>query len=197
MRCSPLLTMKDMTMARIYTRDGDEGSSGLANGERRDKTDLRFAVIGSIDEANAQLGLLLCEDLDSNAQAHLGAIQHQLFDLGSDIACPDDLEKIPRLGPEHVQDIERIIDAYQNEMDPLSQFIIPGGTRAASLCHVIRCIIRRAEREAWALHAEEPINVYALHYLNRLSDLFFVCARRSNDNGSDDVYWQANVMLDS
>lgn len=181
---------------RIYTKGGDNGKTHLANGERRSKSDLRFAVCGAIDEANAQLGLLLCEKLEATLNTHCAAIQHQLFDIGSDIACPLESDvQIPRITEAHVHHLEQVMDEFQTELEPLEQFIIPGGNKAASLCHVIRCIIRRAERDAWALHNDETINIHSLHYLNRLSDFFFVCARRANDNGMNDVYWQAKVMI--
>ncbi len=181
---------------KIYTKGGDKGQSHLANGERRDKQDLHFAVCGAIDEANASLGLLLCEDLDESVREHIEGLQHQLFDLGSDITCPLSSDrKIPRITADHATHIEHAIDAFQNELPPLEQFIIPGGNKAAAFCHQARCQIRRAEREAWKLHAEEACNEHALQFLNRLSDYLFVCARRCNNNGQDDVYWQANVML--
>ncbi len=181
---------------KIYTKGGDKGKSHLANGERRPKSDLHFAVCGSIDEANTSLGLLLCEALEPKLHTCFTALQHQLFDVGSDITCPIESDvQIPRITAQHVMLLEQHIDAFQKELTPLEQFILPGGNRAAALCHAARTQIRRAEREAWILHASEAINIHALQFLNRLSDFFFVCARRANINGSDDVYWQPGVML--
>lgn len=179
---------------RIYTRTGDDGSSGLSNGERRAKDDRRFAAIGSVDETNAAVGVarlhaIAYPDLD----LMLGAIQNDLFDLGADLATPESDEP-PAFEPlrilaGQVDRLEREIDYLNRGLAPLTSFVLPGGTPAAAHLHVARTVCRRAERDAVALAAAERINADAVRYLNRLSDFLFVASRWANDLGGRDVLW--------
>lgn len=181
---------------RIYTRTGDDGSSGLSNGERRPKDDPRFEAIGSVDETNAAIGVARLHiseypDLD----LMLGAIQNDLFDLGADLATPESDEP-PAFEPlrilaVQVERLEKEIDYLNRGLAPLTTFVLPGGSAAAAHLHVARTICRRAERDAVALthKAGEKVNPEAVRYLNRLSDFLFVASRWANDLGGRDVLW--------
>lgn len=179
---------------RIYTRTGDDGSSGLGNGERRAKDDPRFAAIGSVDETNAAVGVARLHvvsypDLD----LMLGAIQNDLFDLGADLATPE-TEEPPAYEPlrilaSQVERVEKEIDYLNRGLAPLTSFVLPGGTPAAAHLHVARTVCRRAERDAVSLASVERINPDAVRYLNRLSDFLFVASRWANDLGGRDVLW--------
>jgi cob(I)alamin adenosyltransferase len=176
---------------RIYTRTGDQGTAALGNGERRKKSDLRFAAIGEIDEANAAIGLARLHthgDLDRT----LARVQNDLFDLGADLAVPEGGEKGKsrlRVAEAQVIRIEEEIDRYNAELAPLTSFVLPGGTPLAAALHVARTVTRRAERAIAALNDHEPLNPAATAYINRLSDLLFVAARFANDGGAADVLW--------
>lgn len=182
---------------KIYTRTGDDGSTGLGNGERRAKYDLRVAAYGSIDETNAALGvalLYLNSKTDDLCDA-IAAIQNDLFDLGSDLAVPDDCDKKSReklrITAAQVKKLETEIDRLNKQLAPLRSFILPGGSPASAHLHLARTICRRAEREMVELAADknETVNVEALRYINRLSDFLFVAARIANQNGKNDVLW--------
>ncbi len=174
---------------RIYTRTGDDGTTGLADGSRRAKNDLRLISIGSVDEANAALGMarLYAGDMDSL----LAQIQNDLFDLGADLATPsDDVKWTPlRIKAHQVTALETALDVYNDDLSPLTSFILPAGTGLSATLHVARTIVRRAERDAVALAQAEAINPDVVKYLNRLSDLLFVLARHANDQGRADVLW--------
>lgn len=176
---------------KIYTRTGDEGTAALGNGERRRKSDLRFAAIGEIDEANAAIGLARLHahaDLDRT----LARVQNDLFDLGADLAVPEGGEKGKsrlRMADAQVSRLEGEIDRYNAELAPLTSFVLPGGSAAAAALHLARTVVRRAERAVVALAAHEPVNPATTAYVNRLSDLLFVAARFSNDRGAADVLW--------
>jgi cob(I)alamin adenosyltransferase len=178
---------------RIYTRTGDDGTSALATGERRPKSDLRFAAIGTIDEVNANVGVarLHREALGVDLDAMLARIQNDLFDLGADLATPEKAGARERLRivAAQVERLEREIDVLNANLRPLTSFVLPGGTPAAATLHLCRTVARRAERLMVDLTAREPVNPEAVHYVNRLSDFFFVAARVMNDNGSSDVLW--------
>jgi cob(I)alamin adenosyltransferase len=174
---------------RIYTRTGDDGTSGLVDGSRRPKHDLRFAAIGTVDEANAVIGwaaLAVAEPDD------LGRIQNDLFDLGADIATPgadfQPSDMVLRIVPAQVEWLEQRIDAINDGLAPLRSFILPGGSEAAARLHLARNSARHAERAMAALAEAEPINPAALAYINRLSDYLFVAARAAN--GGDDPLWR-------
>lgn len=178
---------------RIYTKTGDAGRSALSNGERRSKTDLRFAVCGDIDEANAYLGLaatLVLETSETNRQMKqlIERLQQEMFTLGCDVASPSSMEKTLRVPVSWVLALEHVIDEQQENLGPLENFILPGGNTLASYLHLARCVVRRSERMAWQLQEAEECSEVALQYINRLSDLLFVLARTAN--AGNDVLWQ-------
>jgi cob(I)alamin adenosyltransferase len=174
-------------LSKIYTRTGDDGSTGLGDGSRTQKDSLRVEAFGTIDELNSFIGLLLSHSLPSKISDFLSGIQHDLFDLGGEICVPGR----EALTADYVTRIENALDDYNAELAPLKEFILPGGTQTASLCHVIRTVCRRAERRLISLKREQPVSTQAICYLNRLSDFFFVLARYLNsDQEKDDVLWQ-------
>lgn len=173
---------------RIYTRGGDLGESGLADGSRRPKADARFAAIGAVDEANSAIGVARLHAAGP-MDALLGRIQNDLFDLGADLATPGTVEGALRIAALQVQRLEREIDAMNEDLKPLTSFILPGGSALAAQLHMARAITRRAERDITALAAKESVNAEALRYINRLSDHLFVMARLANDGGAGDVLW--------
>ena len=182
-----------VVLNRIYTRTGDDGTSALATGERRSKSDLRFDAIGTVDELNAHVGAarLLREAIGDNLDAMLGRIQNDLFDLGADLATPEKTgarERL-RIAASQVERLEREIDLLNTDLSPLTSFVLPGGMPAAAALHVCRTVARRAERLTVELAAREPVNPEAVHYINRLSDFLFVAARVMNDDGAADVLW--------
>jgi len=180
---------------KIYTRTGDNGTSGLVDGSRRPKSDLRFAACGTIDEANAAIGLALfyLQDEDTLGDI-LRHVQNDLFDLGADIATPCKKDEQQgqnlRIIDTQITWLEREIDRLNATLAPLKSFILPGGSLASCHLHLARTVVRRAERDMVALSAVEEINILALHYINRLSDLMFVTARWVNDGGKNDILWE-------
>jgi cob(I)alamin adenosyltransferase len=176
---------------KIYTRTGDDGTTGLVDGSRRAKHDARMEAIGAVDEANSAIGLAGIAAGDHAAA--LTRIQNDMFDLGADLATPGEdftpSEMVLRIVAAQVTALEGAIDALNAVMPPLTSFILPGGSEAAARSHVARAAVRRAERAATALAAAEPVNPQALAYLNRLSDYLFVLARAINAAGSGDVLW--------
>jgi len=178
---------------KIYTRTGDKGTSGLVDGSRRSKSDWRFAACGSIDEANATIGLALCHHWEQDSLRRLlEHIQNDLFDLGADIATPyQEDETVPalRIVAAQVSWLETEIDRINGPLAALKSFILPGGTLLASHLHLARTVVRRAERDMVALSERERVNDCALHYINRLSDLLFVAARSANGAGEGDILW--------
>ncbi len=178
---------------KIYTRGGDKGETSLGDGRRVPKHDARVAAFGTVDECNSVLGLArLGLGGDADADAMLGRIQNDLFDLGADLCTPEvAAPKWPplRIVAAQVERLEHEIDAMNAKMPPLKSFILPGGSAAAAWLHLARTVARRAEREMTALAAREPINPAAIQYINRLSDHLFVLARHMNDDGARDVLW--------
>ena len=170
---------------RIYTRTGDDGSTGLVDGSRVSKASHRPVVMGSVDEANAAIGLARLS-ASAATDAILSRIQNDLFDLGADVATPDGVEGVLRIVPVQVDWLETQIDAANDTLEPLKSFILPAGTASATHLHLARTIARRAERDAVA--AGDEISAPARHYLNRLSDLLFVLARVENA-ATGDVLW--------
>lgn len=180
----------------IYTRTGDSGKTGLFGGLRVYKDDLRVEAYGSVDELNSVIGEILSHSIEENLRSHLLAIQHDLFQLGSDLATPLETEtykgniQIIRIAEEHVQKLEALIDLCDQELPPLTRFILPGGNPIASALHIARVVCRRAERRTVSLMNAAPVNTEALRYLNRLSDLLFVMARLVNKrSGIEDTPW--------
>lgn len=183
--------MAKIHLNKIYTRTGDGGMTGLVGGARRSKAHLRLEAIGAVDEANSIIGL---------ARLHAGKydtvlkrIQHDLFDLGADLATPSFKPKDLRMVPAQVMRLEKEIDAMNAKLKPLTSFVLPGGMGFSSWLHLARTVVRRAERVACALAKKEKINPDAICYLNRLSDYMFVLARVANDNGKKDILWEPGI----
>lgn len=178
-------------LTRIYTRGGDDGATSLGDGARVPKHSLRVEAFGTVDEANATIGLARLHTI-GDADAMLARVQHDLFDLGADLCRPaarfDDPQQL-RIQASQVQRLEDEIDRLNAELQPLSSFVLPGGSAASAHLHLARTIVRRAERLTCRLATEEPVNPEALRYLNRLSDHLFVLGRHLNDGGADDVLW--------
>jgi cob(I)alamin adenosyltransferase len=179
-------------LTRIYTRGGDTGETSLGDGSRVPKTELRVECYGTIDEANAAVGLARLY-AEGDVDAALARIQNDLFDLGADLSTPETGKRAAgalRILASQVERLEREIDALNADLKPLDSFVLPGGTACAAHLHLARTLVRRAERLAAALAARETINPEALKYLNRLSDHLFVLSRHVNDKGGRDVLWQ-------
>ena len=182
-------------LTRIYTRGGDKGETSLGDGTRVPKQSLRVEAFGTVDEANAAIGLARLHTA-GDEDAMLARIQNDLFDLGADLCTPEEGRRAAgalRIVAAQVKRLEREIDAMNAALAPLNSFVLPGGTPAAAHLHLARTVTRRAERLACALAAEEKVNPEAIKYLNRLSDHLFVLGRRLNDNGSRDVLWQPGL----
>ncbi len=183
-------------LTRIYTRGGDKGDTSLGDGSRVPKQALRVEAYGTVDEANAAIGLArlhLVSGSDTEADAMLARIQNDLFDLGADLCTPEDGRRAAgalRIVAAQVERLEHEIDAMNKDLRALDSFVLPGGTPAAANLHLARTVTRRAERLVCALAAEEPVNPEAIKYLNRLSDHLFVMSRRLNGNGAGDVLWR-------
>jgi cob(I)alamin adenosyltransferase len=174
-------------LSKIYTRTGDQGTTGLGDGTRVPKDHPRVEAYGTVDELNSLLGVLIAEPLPEDLRALLTDIQHDLFDLGGELSVPGR----QALAERRVEELERILDGLNAELEPLEEFILPGGTRAAALCHLARTVCRRAERRVVSLTQHEAVSPVAVKYLNRLSDLLFVLARTLNRRfGLPDVLWQ-------
>lgn len=179
-------------LTRIYTRGGDTGETSLGDGTRAPKSALRVAAFGTVDEANAALGLARLH-ADAETDAMLARVQNDLFDLGADLSTPEGGRRgtgALRVAAVQVKRLEAEIDAMNASLAPLESFILPGGSVSAAHLHLARTIVRRAERLVAELAAAEPVNPEALRYLNRLSDHLFVLGRRVNDNGTRDVLWR-------
>jgi cob(I)alamin adenosyltransferase len=179
-------------LTRIYTRGGDAGETSLGDGRRVPKHALRVAAYGTVDEANAAIGIARLH-ADAAADEMLGRIQNDLFDLGADLCTPEGGRRSAgalRIVAAQVERLEREIDQMNATLSPLESFILPGGTAAAAYLHLARTVTRRAERLVSELTCTEPVNPETLKYLNRLSDHLFVLGRRVNDNGARDVLWR-------
>jgi len=174
-------------LTKIYTRTGDDGTTGLGDGVRVDKYSLRIETIGDVDELNSLLGLLISTGLTAQLHTLLTDIQHVLFDVGGELSMPGHTF----IQENYVTAVEQAIDQYNAELPPLKEFILPGGNQAACVCHLARAVCRRAERHLYGLAHAEPINPLSSTYLNRLSDLLFVLARTlARSDGGAEVYWQ-------
>jgi cob(I)alamin adenosyltransferase len=181
-------------LSRIYTRSGDQGDTGLGDGTRVPKDHPRVAAYGIVDELNAVLGLILAQHPGLAESDLLRSIQNDLFDVGADLCLPQPPGEPSgtrlRVRPEQAVRLETAIDRLNELLQPLTSFVLPGGSTAAAWCHLARTVCRRAERAAVTLARNEPINPEVVVYLNRLSDLLFVLGRVYNNNGRDDVLWQ-------
>ncbi|WP_304304177.1 cob(I)yrinic acid a,c-diamide adenosyltransferase [Pseudacidovorax intermedius] len=178
-------------LTQIATRTGDDGSTGLGDNTRVSKGHLRVHAMGDVDELNSHIGLLLCEPLPADVRELLVDVQHQLFNLGGELAMPG----YTLLKDEALLQLDQALETHNATLPRLAEFILPAGTRAASQAHVCRTVARRAERAIVALGAVEVVNDAPRRYLNRLSDLLFVLARVLNRvDGGDDVYWKSERM---
>ena len=175
-------------LSKIVTRTGDDGSTGLADGARVPKESARIEACGSVDELNSAIGMVLACELPDAMPQQLLAIQHDLFDLGGELAIPGSVV----IHAQQVEALESLVESWNAGLPPLREFVLPGGGAAASTCHLARAICRRAERRCWGLARTEPVGPQALRYLNRLSDLLFVLARvlARQANGSE-VMWRS------
>jgi len=185
---------------KIYTRTGDGGSAGLVDGSRVSKSSERMVAIGEVDEANCAIGVAIAALQPGELADRLRRIQNEMFDLGADLATPygTDFETHAlRIIPRQVERLEEEIDAMNATLAPLTSFILPGGSMAVALLHQARCVVRRAERAAVALHKAAPVNAGALAYLNRLSDHLFVMARHIAAMAGGDVLWQPGATRDT
>ena len=178
-------------LSQIATRTGDNGTTGLGDNTRVSKDSLRVHAMGDVDELNSHIGVLLCEELPAGVRELLVEVQHQLFNLGGELSIPG----FELLKPEAVALLDEALAEHNATLPRLAEFILPAGSRAASLAHVCRTVARRAERAVVALGAAEPLKEAPRQYLNRLSDLLFVLSRVLNRmNGGDDVYWKSERM---
>jgi cob(I)alamin adenosyltransferase len=175
---------------KIYTRTGDGGTAGLVDGSRVSKSGLRMTAIGEIDEANAAIGVAIAALGGGDVAYRLLRIQNDLFDLGADAATPGEIEGALRIVASQVARLEVEVDEMNDTLEPLTSFILPGGSPAVSALHLARTVVRRAERAAVALNQAEPLNPQLLAYLNRLSDHLFVAARFVAAREGGDVLWQ-------
>ena len=180
-------------LTQIATRTGDNGTTGLGDNTRVSKDSLRVHAMGDVDELNSHIGLLLCEDMPGGVRELLVQVQHQLFNLGGELSIPG----FELLKDEAVAALDEALERYNAQLPRLQEFILPAGTRAASLAHVCRTVARRAERSVVSLGQAETLREAPRQYLNRLSDLLFVLARVLNRmNGGDDVYWNSKSLQD-
>ncbi|HEX3667116.1 MAG TPA: cob(I)yrinic acid a,c-diamide adenosyltransferase [Rhizomicrobium sp.] len=180
-----------VVLNRIYTKTGDKGETALGDGTRLPKHALRIASYGTVDEANAAIGVARLH-AEGELDAMLARIQNDLFDLGADLCIPDASRRSAgalRITDPQVERLEREIDAMNESLAPLTSFVLPGGTPVAAYLHLARTIVRRAERIVTELATQEPVGAAALKYVNRLSDHLFVASRYANDKGAKDVLW--------
>ncbi len=177
---------------KLYSKGGDDGTTGLFGGTRVPKDDLRVAAYGQVDEANAAIGQVVADCIEEDTVAVLLTIQSDLFALGAELATPKGSESGPRIGESHVAQLERWIDEACDGVPPLTSFVLPGGTKVAAALHVARTVCRRAERGVVTLAHAEVVDQPLIIYLNRLSDLLFALARRANHRaGVSDIVWEA------
>lgn len=174
-------------LSRIYTRTGDDGRTGMADGSRVNKDDARVEAFGTVDELNSLIGVLAAQELPAEVRTQLNEIQHDLFDLGAELCMPE----LEAISDRQVERLETWLDAMNADLDYLKEFILPGGTPTASYAHLARTVCRRAERRLVTLARTARLNAAGLRYLNRLSDVMFVLARHLNRQaGEPDVLWQ-------
>lgn len=185
-----------MKLDKIYTRTGDEGKTSLGDGARLPKFHLRVTAYGSIDEANSVIGVANLHVANSDVSKVLRHIQNDLFDVGADLCRPERPgagQPVLRITDEQVTWLEGQIDRFNEGLEPLNSFVLPGGSPASAHLHLARTVTRRAERDVVRLSTEEPVTPAVLRYVNRLSDLLFVLARFLNDQGKEDIRWQPGL----
>ena len=181
-------------LTRIYTRSGDDGSTGLTKGKRVDKDCDRIEVMGDIDELNSLLGVLIAGKPDEDITGYLLNIQHRLFDIGAELSMPG----TSIIQSEYVIRLEELINTFNEDLKPLEEFVLPGGTMTGAVCHLARSVCRRTERHMVKLGRKEYLNPETLVYINRLSDLLFVFARvLTLQNNGKEVYWNKNRLKQS
>jgi cob(I)alamin adenosyltransferase len=174
-------------LSKIYTRTGDDGSTGLGDGSRTGKDSLRVGAYGTVDELNSTIGMVIAAGVDDDIREALVQIQHELFDLGGELCIPG----MAMVQSRDIDRLENVLDGFNADLPALKDFILPGGGMAASTCHLARTICRRAERDVVALGREEDVRPEAQRYLNRLSDLLFVMARvLARRSGHGEVLWE-------
>ena len=174
-------------LSKIYTRTGDDGTTGLGDGSRINKDSLRVDAMGDVDELNSVIGIMMSKSVPLRLVDILTKIQHDLFNVGGEICIPG----FVMLEGSKIDDLEQAIDSFNAELEPLKEFILPGGTETAAYCHLARTVCRRAERKLVQLHRNEKVTDISLRYLNRLSDLLFVLCRILNkEAGFNDVLWK-------
>ncbi|MBL8264598.1 MAG: cob(I)yrinic acid a,c-diamide adenosyltransferase [Xanthomonadaceae bacterium] len=174
-------------LSKIYTKTGDDGTTGLGDGSRVAKDSARVSAYGTVDEANSAIGVLLATDLPDDVRGLLTMIQHQMFDLGGELCIPGHAA----IEDADIERLEQQLDHFNDPLPPLKDFILPGGGEAAARCHLARTIVRRAERECVTLSHHDAVRPQAIRYLNRLSDLLFVLARvLARHGGHGEVLWQ-------
>ncbi|MEO6365846.1 MAG: cob(I)yrinic acid a,c-diamide adenosyltransferase [Luteimonas sp.] len=173
-------------LSKIYTRTGDDGTTGLGDGSRVAKDSARVCAYGTVDEANSAIGLVLASDIAEDIRALLTTVQHQMFDLGGELCIPGHAA----INDSDITALEQHLDHYNEALPPLKDFILPGGGEAAARCHVARTVVRRAERDTVTLAHHDPVRPEAIRYLNRLSDLLFVLSRvLARASGHGEVLW--------
>ena len=177
-------------ISKVVTRTGDDGSTGLADGSRIAKSSQRIECIGDVDELNSLLGLLLADGRDESIAKLLQDVQNRLFNIGAELALP----QTTLIDSNAVAGLEELIENYNRELPPLKEFILPGGNRAAAVCHLARAVCRRCERHLFRLAESETVNRLSTTYINRLSDLLFILARLlARKDGGTEVYWRKDV----
>jgi cob(I)alamin adenosyltransferase len=184
-------------ITKVYTRTGDDGTTGLGTGRRVPKDSIRIEAYGTVDEVNSHIGVAMAIGVDKGLSRELARIQNDLFHLGSDLCIPEEDKprlKVPQIEQRHVDTLEQLMDRLSAELTPLENFILPGGSATAAHLHVARTVCRRAERVAIALSRKETIGSFTVKYLNRLSDALFVMARYENmRRGIQDITWDSRA----
>jgi len=177
-------------LSKIYTRTGDKGKTGLADGSRVDKFNSRIESLGNIDELNSIIGIVLTEKIPNDMKAILERVQHDLFDIGGELSIPNHMV----IDEKKIDFLENSLDKMNNELQPLKEFILPGGSRITSYCHLARTVCRRVERNLFKLAQSDKVNEASLKYVNRLSDMLFVLARFLNKiNQHNDILWKKEI----
>ena len=177
-------------LTKIYTRTGDQGKTGLSDGSRVDKFHARIESLGNIDELNSIIGIILTEKLPDDKKVILNKVQNDLFDIGGELSIPNHI----KIEDKKIDFIENSLDHMNHELRPLKEFILPGGSKASSYCHLARTVCRRSERSLFSLAQTDKVNEASLKYINRLSDMLFVLARFLNKiNHFNDVFWEKDI----